>query len=89
MDRGSFHRTRQLDWPDNLIPIFQPANSPELNPIERLWEYLKAQIRWENFPSLKELCQHLTHLLEQLTPEVITSLTGWEMITTAVLSASS
>ncbi|WP_445305610.1 transposase [Microcoleus sp. herbarium2] len=25
-----------------------PAHSPELNPIERLWEYLKAQLHWEN-----------------------------------------
>ena len=26
-----------LSWPENLIPIFQPAHSPQLNPIERLW----------------------------------------------------
>lgn len=35
MDQGSFHRSLALDYPENIIPIFQPANSPELNPIER------------------------------------------------------
>jgi len=29
MDQGRFHLTRQLDWPENLIPICQPAHSPE------------------------------------------------------------
>jgi hypothetical protein len=34
-DRGSFHKAKTLDCPDNIIPIFQPPHSPELNPIER------------------------------------------------------
>jgi DDE superfamily endonuclease len=33
MDNGSFHKSLALKWPDNVIPIFQPPNSPELNPI--------------------------------------------------------
>ncbi len=89
MDRGKFHSAQALDWPENIIPIFQPAHSPELNPIERLWEHLKAQLQWENFQSLKQLRLKLSDLLEQLTPELIASLTGWEFITTAVLSLSS
>lgn len=41
MDNRSFHKSLDLKWPDNVIPIFQPPNSPELNPIERLWEHIK------------------------------------------------
>ncbi|PSB07079.1 hypothetical protein C7B62_20960 [Pleurocapsa sp. CCALA 161] len=37
MDNGSFHKSLDLKWPDNIIPIFQPPSSPELNPIERLF----------------------------------------------------
>lgn len=29
MDNGSFHKSQDLKWPDNIIPIFQPAYSPE------------------------------------------------------------
>ena len=89
MDRGSFHRSQQLDWPENIIPIFQPAHSPELNPIERLWEHLKAQLRWDNCHTLDELRQQVTNILEQMSKEVIASLTGWNFIAAAVLSASS
>ncbi len=32
MDQGKFHSARDLDWPENIIGIFQPAHAPELNP---------------------------------------------------------
>ena len=28
-DQGSFHRLKSLNWPENIIPIFQPPHSPE------------------------------------------------------------
>jgi hypothetical protein len=36
-DQGRFHQADELDWPENIIPIFQPPHSPELNPLERFW----------------------------------------------------
>ena len=36
MDNGSFHKALLLDWADHVMPIYLPAYSPELNPIERL-----------------------------------------------------
>lgn len=29
LDNGSFHKSVTLNWPDNILPIFQPAHSPE------------------------------------------------------------
>ncbi len=63
--------------------------APELNPIERLWEHLKAQLQGLNFPALTQLRRRLSDILKDLTPELIASLTGWEFITNAVLSLSS
>ncbi len=40
-----------------------------MNAIERLWQELKKQLRWCNFPSLQDLRQALALLLEELTPE--------------------
>lgn len=45
MDQGSFHRTLALDYPENIIPIFQPSHCPELNPpIAVLLRSLKANL---------------------------------------------
>ncbi len=87
-DQGSFHQIKSLDWPENIIPIFQPPHSPELNPIERVWQWLKRQLQWENCVSLVELRQKLSDLLEGITPERIISLTSYDFILEALFSAA-
>jgi putative transposase len=42
VDNGSFHSSLQLHLPDNVILLFQPSHTPQVNPIERLWEAIKA-----------------------------------------------
>jgi len=44
LDRGRFHRAKSLNIPQNVAFVFLPPYSPELNPIERLWEAIKAEI---------------------------------------------
>jgi len=89
LDNGSFHKAQQLEWPENIIPIFQPPHSPELNPIERLWQQLKRQLRWKNFESLQQLQQRLEELLDGLGLEQIRSLCSWEFIISALSKALS
>ncbi len=88
-DQGSFHRAEALDWPENIIPIFQPPHSPELNPIERFWEFLKAKLQWENCKTLAQLRHKLAEVLEAITPEQIASLTSYDFILEALFSAVS
>ena len=87
-DQGSFHRAKALDYPDNIIPIFQPPHSPELNPIERFWEFLKSKLQWENCQTLAQLRQKLAQVLEAITPEQIASLTSYDFILEALFSAA-
>jgi transposase len=67
-----------------VILLFQPAYSPEVNPIERLWEYIKEQLKWLRFEQIEELRAALQKELEKLTNEVIASLTGWKFILEAI-----
>jgi len=46
-DGAGFHTSKQLRIPDNLTLVRLPAYSPELNPIENLWHYLKSHY-WSN-----------------------------------------
>lgn len=89
LDQGAFHKAQQLEWPDNIIPLFQPPHSPELNPIERLWQQLKRQLRWQNFEDLQQLRHRLGELLQELTLEQLQSLCGWTFITSALSKALS
>jgi transposase len=42
MDRAGWRTTANLDLPDNITPIFLPSRAPELNPVENVWQYLRA-----------------------------------------------
>jgi transposase len=46
-DGAGFHRSKDLVVPDNVSVLSLPAYSPELNPIENLWHYLKSH-HWSN-----------------------------------------
>jgi hypothetical protein len=41
MDQASWHTTDKPRVPDNLSILLLPPRSPEINPIETLWEYLR------------------------------------------------
>ena len=41
MDRAGWHQTGQLKVPKNLTIILLPPRSPELNPVENIWQYLR------------------------------------------------
>jgi transposase len=88
MDRAPAHRAQAIEWPENIIPIFQPPHSPELNPIERLWQFLKRLWKGENFASLDALRQRVNHELQQLTTEQVQSLTSFNFILDALLQAA-
>jgi len=41
-DGAGYHKSKSLQKPENITLIQLPAYSPELNPIENLWHYLKS-----------------------------------------------
>ncbi len=47
-DQAGWHRAKDLVVPENIRLIFQPAYSPELNPVEHVWE----EVREKHLPNL-------------------------------------
>jgi hypothetical protein len=43
LDRAGWHLTPKLAVPDNITLLPLPACSPELNPVERVWLYLRER----------------------------------------------
>jgi hypothetical protein len=71
VDKVGFHNSLNLSIPENVILLFQPAFSPEVNPIERLWGYIKEQLKWLRFEQIEELRAAVQKELNKLTNEVI------------------
>ena len=43
LDQAGWHDARALNVPANVMLAALPAYSPELNPVERVWLYLKER----------------------------------------------
>jgi transposase len=67
----------------------QPPHSPELNPIERLWELLKQPLKNELFSSLQALRNRLQEILDQLTLKQVMSVSSYNFILEALFYAAS
>ena len=46
-DGAGFHTSKAVKTPSNVTLLRLPAYSPELNPVENLWHYLKSHF-WSN-----------------------------------------
>jgi transposase len=58
LDNGAGHKAKAVRWPSNVVPVFLPPYSPELNPIERLWRDLKDRLA--DVPTKTAALQSLT-----------------------------
>jgi len=84
LDRGKFHQAKSLKIPYNIAPVFIPPYSPELNPIERLWEDIKAEIADELYPNIQALMDEVASIIKRYTKEAIQSLTSYPYLIEAV-----
>src|SRR5881392_578526 len=56
LDRAGWHRSQGLVVPDNITLLELPPYSPELNPVERIWHYLRSHwLANSVFPSLADI----------------------------------
>ena len=81
LDNGRFHQAKTLRIPDNVILLFLPPYSPELNPIERLWQDIKAKLFQNVFASIKEMQDKLTEILRKYTKTTIQNITKFDYLT--------
>lgn len=76
LDNGAFHKAKRLNIPSNIALLFLPPYSPELNPAEQIWRYIKDRLANQVFDCLEYLATAVDKILITLTPEVIKSITG-------------
>jgi hypothetical protein len=78
IDQAEWHQTPNLQIPENIRLIPQPAYSPELNPVEHVWDELREK-QFANAASasleevIDKLCEGLTQL--EADPKRLCSMT--------------
>ena len=81
MDRAGWHKSRELKLPEGITVLLLPAYSPELNPVENLWHYLRSHYLSNHaYEDYDALLAAGTDAYRKLTPEVIRSVCRCEYI---------
>ena len=78
IDGAGWHTAKDLQVPENLRLLPQPPYSPELNPVEHIWEDLREKAMPNKaFKSLDQVEQALCQRLRELenNPDVVRSMT--------------
>jgi transposase len=70
LDGAGWHDERALTVPDNLTLVPLPAYSPELNPVERIWLYLRERfLSLRFFPDTEAIVEACCRAWNALTAE--------------------
>jgi transposase len=84
VDNAGIHKAKRLEIPENISLVFLPAYSPEPNPIERFWQYVKKDIKGKIFSDLLEMKDFVADILKKCSAKTIASITGFSYILDAI-----
>jgi transposase len=74
MDGAGWHKSKALQLPDGITVLLLPPYSPELNPVENLWHYLRCHyLSNRAYNNYDELFEAGTDAYRRLTPDLIRS----------------
>jgi hypothetical protein len=78
LDGAGWHSSPRLNVPDNVVLLPLPPYAPELNPVENIWEFLRANFLshrvWGTYEEILDACSIAWNKLMQ-APERIASIT--------------
>ena len=79
IDNAGFHACQNITIPDNIKLIRIPPYTPELNPAEKVWQWMKDKVAMKFFEDITALQDKITEMVNLLNPKLIKSITGYEI----------
>jgi hypothetical protein len=77
IDGAGWHRANELIVPENIVLLRLPPYAPELNPVENVWDYMRANFFghqvWETYEAIVDAACKAWNKLVDL-PELIRSI---------------
>lgn len=80
LDNGAFHKAKILNIPENIVLIFLPPYSPELNPAEKIWHRFKRIFTNQTYKTLDEVSNFFTEVVNDLSSIDVKSICGFKYI---------
>lgn len=80
LDNGAFHKSKSLKIPSNIILIFLPPYSPELNPAEKIWAKFKRQFTNQFFKTIEDLQEFVSSISNTLNASQVKSICSYNYI---------
>ena len=76
IDNAGFHSLKEFIIPDNIKLIRIPPYSPELNPSEKIWAFIKQSYKNKVFETMEILKNWLSDfIVNKIHPEIVKSIT--------------
>jgi hypothetical protein len=87
-DNAGWHKSKGLKIPENIRIIYQPAYSPQVNPVEHIWDEIREKVM-QNIPfkSIKDVIDALCNGLNNLKANIqkVKSMTSFAHLLNVVL----
>ncbi len=80
LDNERFHKAKKLIIPENIVLVFLPPYSPELNPAEKIWAKYKRQFSNKFYNSLQYVEVFITEFVKNTTKKEVMSICGYSYI---------
>ena len=81
LDQAGWHTAKGLKIPKNITLLHLPAYSPELNPIERLWAYMKSHYLSNRvYKDYNDLFEYAKKVWNKISTEQFCSICNTEWI---------
>jgi transposase len=87
VDNARFHTSAKLELPDNVMLLYQPPYSPEVNPIEQVWGWAKGKIAGEILETVEQLKERVNGIIADAGNAVLKSIIHREFILNALQQA--
>jgi len=91
MDGASWHRSEAIELPENMLLLFLPPYSPQLNPVEVLWKEVRKEGFYNCvFNDMKAVEDQLEKVLREFEqdPARVQSFAGFDWIFSIPLIAT-
>lgn len=88
LDNSRCHTAMAVVVPANIVLVFQPPYTPEVNPAERVWRHLKDELAWTCFADLAALQTRVVELVQAWDTAILHTLTAYPFVMDAINAVS-